>query len=214
MNDVDQLDRIGKISSQRREYRKHVKFIGFLNFFLPVITIFMICWLSFSSWEYARNFSKPLVDFLGFEPMVMKKFILSDYSENQVRYSLMAEHAKIGFNSKNIVFLKNFELSIPIEKDDNMMVVASSANLDLRNNVLDITQPFKIILKDNVQLDFKNAYLDINKLAISSASPVIVTHSDFVISAQSVKIDKNSRNAIFVGDVSVIMKPEILQRKK
>ncbi|WP_333947690.1 LPS export ABC transporter periplasmic protein LptC [Candidatus Liberibacter brunswickensis] len=207
------MDKRDKILLQGIKYRSHVRSIRLLKFFLPFMMILLAFWFCFSSWERIRTFSKPFIDLFDMEPMVMKKFILSNYSKDSIRYSLVAESAKAGFNSKNIFFLKNFELIVPTQSPDNLIIFAHSADLDLRRNILDINKPFKMKFKDSIQLDFKSAILDINKIYISSLHPVTVTHSDFVISAQSSQIDQSSKSAKFIGQVSVIMNPEILQGK-
>ncbi|BAP26341.1 hypothetical protein CGUJ_03165 [Candidatus Liberibacter asiaticus str. Ishi-1] len=170
-----------------------------------------------SSWIRISTFSKSSIDLLDFEPMIMKKFILSDYSKDRVKYSLVAERAKTSFNSgKGIIFLQDFELTVPTQRSEygDMYLFAHSARFNLANHTLYISQPFKMKVKDNLRLDFETAVLDVKNITINSSDPVIITHSDFVLSANFARIENSSRSAVFAGQVSVVVNPGVLQKKE
>jgi lipopolysaccharide export system protein LptC len=145
--------------------------------------------------------------------IVMERPAISGRNSDGINYSMVANRALQDIANPNKLTLQDVKAAVPINDDVIARVVATGADFDRGNDVLDLTSPFDVNLSNGITAHFKSAHLNIPAGVMNSPDPVNISMNGGAIVADSLKITDKGHTITLIGQVRVNVDPAVIRNK-
>ena len=194
-----------RFASAYRRARDHSARVRRLKVILPIAAV--VISLIFIAVSFIRTWLPDNIAIEGARiedgKVVMEKPAISGRNEDGVSYSMTAARALQEIVNPDRITLEEIKAAVPVNADLIARVVASEGLFNRGTNVLDLTEPFSIVLSSGLEAAFQSAHLDIDAGRMESSDPVSIRTQQASIVAQTLKMTDKGRIITFKGKVRV-----------
>jgi lipopolysaccharide export system protein LptC len=146
--------------------------------------------------------------------LVMANPKLGGYTKDNRPYSMTAKRALQHVDKTGIVELEGIDAKLPVSKDVFALVDAAHGVYDRDSNTLAISSPMSVKTTDGTTVEFKSAYVDIDKGDLKTKDPVDIKTAGVQIAADGMSVLENGKVLVFEKRVRMELNPERLKPRE
>ncbi len=195
---------------------RHSKRVRLLKILLPVTAL--VISLIFVGVSWVRTMIPANISIGGVKiengNIVMERPAISGRNFDGSVYLVNARRALQSIRNPYEITFEDIVAAIPLGEKTTARFSAKTGIFDRAKDLLDLPDPFDIILSSGIEIKFDSARLDIPQGSLVSADPVSIKNNGALIVAQSLQIADKGRVIILDGKVVITISPQSVRQSR